>query len=106
MDMEVACRRLLDPLLSFPAWFPEGSPLGVNNDLMATRAHHPVMMAMLKSLARRDKDLRFPYLTIYWSTGPQFTSDILKMWFLEHDAKGAKDLRREERGTETHNQLY
>jgi mannosyltransferase OCH1-like enzyme len=86
MDMDIACRRPLEPLLQFPAWFPEASPLGVNNDLMATRAKHPVIMFMLRNLKSRDKNLIFPYLTIFWSTGPQFTSDLLKQWFLGHPA--------------------
>lgn len=85
MDMDIACRRPLDPLLPFPAWFPEASPFGVNNDLMAARAKHPLVLSMLESLARRDKNLLFPYLTIFWSTGPQFASDLVKEWYLEHD---------------------
>nr|POE77836.1 inositol phosphoceramide mannosyltransferase 3 [Quercus suber] len=84
MDLDIACRRPLEPLLQYPAWFAEASPLGVNNDLIATRAGHPVVMLMLQSLQRRNRNLIFPYLTIFWSTGPQFTSDLLKEWFLEH----------------------
>lgn len=84
MDLDIACRRNLDPLLPFPAWFPEASPLGVNNDLMASRAGHPVVELMLNSLSARNKNLIFPYLTIFWSTGPQFTGDLLKRWFLSH----------------------
>jgi mannosyltransferase OCH1-like enzyme len=87
MDMDIACRRSMDPLLPFPAWFPEASPLGVNNDLMATRARHPVVRLMLGSLAARNLNLVFPYLTIFWSTGPQFTGDLLKEWFLMFGGK-------------------
>ncbi|KAI7534812.1 hypothetical protein KC331_g12358 [Hortaea werneckii] len=36
---------------------------------------------MLKQLAPRNWNLLFPYLTIFWSTGPQFTSDMLAAWF-------------------------
>lgn len=89
MDMDVSCRRPLDPLLNYPAWFPEASPLGINNDLMASRARHPVVALMLESLARRNRNLFFPYLTIFWSTGPQFTSDMLKKWFLEHEVNSS-----------------
>jgi mannosyltransferase OCH1-like enzyme len=80
MDLDISCRRPLDPLLSFPAWFPEASPLGVNNDLMAARAGHPILELMTAELKRRDKNWLFPYLTIFWSTGPQFSSDVLKKW--------------------------
>ncbi|KFY96532.1 hypothetical protein V500_02418 [Pseudogymnoascus sp. VKM F-4518 (FW-2643)] len=87
MDLDIGCRRPLAPLLEFPAWFPRASPLGVNNDLMASRAQHPVVGKMTESLKPRNKNLLFPYLTIFWSTGPQFTSDVLKMWFNEHAGK-------------------
>ncbi|KAI4708929.1 hypothetical protein J4E89_006331 [Alternaria sp. Ai002NY15] len=81
MDLDVACRRSLDPLLDFPAWFPEASPLGVNNDLMASAAKHPVVKKMTEGLATHNWNLLFPYLTIFWTTGPQFTSTILQEWF-------------------------
>jgi mannosyltransferase OCH1-like enzyme len=83
MDLDIACRRPLDPLLNFPAWFPEASPLGVNNDLMAAAPRHPILQRMTLELERHNKYWVFPYLTIFWSTGPQFSSDILKEWF-EH----------------------
>ena len=81
MDLDVACRRSLDPLLDFPAWFPEASPLGVNNDLMASAAKHPVVKKMTEGLVTHNWNLLFPYLTIFWTTGPQFTSTILQEWF-------------------------
>jgi inositol phosphorylceramide mannosyltransferase catalytic subunit len=56
---------------------------GVNNDLMAARRNHPLLGKMTKSLERRNKNLLFPYLTIFWATGPQFTSDVLKEYWLE-----------------------
>lgn len=81
IDMDMTCRRALNPLLPFPAWLPKASPLGVNNDLMAARPRHPLVGAMVHKLQSRDRNLLFPYLTIFWSTGPQFTSDVLKMWW-------------------------
>lgn len=47
MDLDVACRRALNPLLEFPAWYPKASPLGIDNDLIATRARHPLTGLML-----------------------------------------------------------
>ena len=81
MDLDISCRRALDPLLEFPAWFPRASPLGVNNDLMASAARHPLMEKMTKSLKSRNKWLFFSYVTVFWSTGPKFTSDIFMAWF-------------------------
>ena len=83
MDLDISCRRPLDPLLPFPAWYPKASPFGVNNDLMASRARHPLLGIMLENLTTRNKNLLFPYLTIFWSTGPMFTSDMLKRWFYQ-----------------------
>lgn len=90
-DLDISCRRSTEPLIRYPAWFPEASPLGVNNDLMASRAKHPVLLDMLNSLKRRNRNLIFPYLTIFWSTGPQFTSDILKEWFLGRMGKATEE---------------
>lgn len=87
MDLDIACRRPLEPLLQFPAWFPEASPLGVNNDLMASMPRHPVLLEMTSALAQRNWNLLFPYLTIFWSTGPQFSSDILKSWLWRHSRR-------------------
>jgi mannosyltransferase OCH1-like enzyme len=84
MDLDISCRRALDPLLQFAAWYPKASPSGVNNDLMATRARHPLTGMMLEQLAPRDKDRLFPYLTIFWSTGPSFVSGVLRSWSFKH----------------------
>lgn len=102
MDLDIDCRRPLDPLLQFPAWFPKTTLLGVNNDVFASRAQHPVIGEMTARLKPRDVNLLFPYLTVYYSTGPQFTSDVLKGWFLAgHDEKaytrGANKLQSGER---------
>ncbi|GAB7365608.1 hypothetical protein MBLNU230_g6677t1 [Neophaeotheca triangularis] len=81
MDLDIACRHELDALLPFLAWYPKALPFGVNNDLMASRARHPFVGYMLDRLEGRNWNLFFPYLTIFWSTGPQFTSDMLSSWF-------------------------
>lgn len=81
IDLDISCRRSLAPLLEYPAWFPQASPLGVNNDLMAAGPKHPIVGRMINMLASRDRNLLFPYLTIFFSTGPKFTSDVLKSWW-------------------------
>lgn len=87
MDLDVACRRPLEPLLQFPAWFPEASPFGVNNDLMASIPRHSIFLEMTSALQRRNRSLLFPYLTIFWSTGPQFASDVLRGWWWRHSVR-------------------
>ncbi|KAF2844696.1 glycosyltransferase family 32 protein [Plenodomus tracheiphilus IPT5] len=80
MDLDIACRRSLDPLLDFPAWFPKASPMGVNNDLMASTTRHPVLKRMTQQLIPYNHNWIFPYITIYRTTGPLFTSNILQEW--------------------------
>lgn len=80
LDMDVSCRRALNPLQDYPAWFPRASPMGVNNDLMASRPRHPLLWKMIKSLEPRDKNLILPWATIFWTTGPRFTTDMLRIW--------------------------
>ena len=81
MDLDIACRRSLDPLLIFPAWFPEASPLGVNNDLMASAPRHPIFKRLTDGLIPHNRNWIFPYVTIFWTTGPHFTSVILQEWY-------------------------
>ncbi|KAF1938622.1 hypothetical protein EJ02DRAFT_409979 [Clathrospora elynae] len=81
MDLDIACRRSLDPLLGFPAWFPEASPLGVNNDLMASRKGHSILREMTEGLITHNRNYLSPYLTIFWTTGPSFTSQMLQEWY-------------------------
>ena len=90
LDLDISCRRSLAPLQPFPAWAPKASPLGVNNDALAFRRNHPAVDKMLKMLRVRNKNLLFPYLTIFWSTGPQFTGDILKAYLEEYHGAGHK----------------
>jgi len=85
-DHDISCRKGLTPLLDFAAWFPRASPLGINNDLMSARKGHPLMEMMVESLEGRDRSLVFPWLTIFWSTGPRFATDVLHEYL---DGRGA-----------------
>lgn len=88
MDMDISCRRPLEPLLQMPGWFPKAEPFGINNDLFAARKGHGLMKMMTERLQSRDWNLLFPYLTIFWSTGPQFASDMVRRWYSRGWAKG------------------
>lgn len=90
LDLDIACRRSLIPLQPFPAWAPKAVPMGVNNDALAFRKGHPAVAKMTKTLRVRNRNLLFPYLTIFWSTGPQFTGDILKEYLEEYHGAGHK----------------
>ncbi|KAF4550389.1 Glycosyltransferase sugar-binding region containing DXD motif-containing protein 2 [Elsinoe fawcettii] len=100
MDMDIACRRSLDPLLHFPAWFPKATPLGVNNDLMAARPSHPVLRRMIDGLHVRNINYLFPYITIWLSTGPQYTTDIISRWHREVGKMLVDTVQRRAKGIE------
>jgi mannosyltransferase OCH1-like enzyme len=84
LDLDISCRRSLQPLQQFPAWLPRASPQGLNNDAMAARARHPAWKTMIDMLKPRNKSLVFPYLTVFWSTGPQFATDMVKQYLDEN----------------------
>jgi mannosyltransferase OCH1-like enzyme len=91
IDLDISCRRPLDPLLEFSAWFPRATPLGVNNDLMASRPGHPVFGRMIRSLQVYNCHYYFTYPTVFWSTGPMFVNTVLKdYWFRNGDEQTGK----------------
>lgn len=47
------------------------------------------MWRMIDSLRGRDKNLLFPDLTVFWTTGSKFTSDILRGFFHDQGVPGA-----------------
>ena len=83
LDLDISCRKSLAPLVDFPMWFPKASPLGVNNDAMASRKGHPLMWEMIINLEVRNKDLLSPWITVFWTTGPKFLSDMLRDYLSE-----------------------
>jgi len=83
LDLDISCRKSLAPLVNFPMWFPKASPLGVNNDAMASRKGHPLMWSMIMNLDGRNKNLLSPWITVFWTTGPKFVSDMLQAYLDE-----------------------
>ncbi|KFY58457.1 hypothetical protein V496_06139 [Pseudogymnoascus sp. VKM F-4515 (FW-2607)] len=81
IDLDIACRRSLDPLLAFPAWFPSTWPLGVSNDLIASTPGHPVIMKLALDLQDHNFVSWSKYITVFWSTGPMFVNNILASCF-------------------------
>lgn len=85
IDLDISCRRPLDPLLEFSAWFPRTSPLGVSNDLMASSRGHPIFNKMIHSLQVYNYHYYFTYPTVMWSTGPMFVNTVLKDYWFNDD---------------------
>lgn len=83
LDHDISCRKCLYSIHDFAAWFPRALPPGINNDLMGTRAGHPVMRKAVEELEGGDTWLVFPWLTIFWSTGPRFATDMVHEYLVE-----------------------
>ncbi|KAF7593843.1 hypothetical protein BBP40_010778 [Aspergillus hancockii] len=80
IDMDIACRRPLDPLLDFPAWMPKTQPYGVSNDLMASTPGHPFIAKVALSLHDHDGFYLSKYITVFFTTGPMYLSGLLMEW--------------------------
>jgi mannosyltransferase OCH1-like enzyme len=83
IDLDVGCRRCLDPLLNSSIWFPRTQPYGVSNDVMASIPGHPLMMKLALDLQDRHASLLPPYMEVFWTTGPMYVNNILSSW-LQH----------------------
>ncbi|KAE8380607.1 nucleotide-diphospho-sugar transferase [Aspergillus bertholletiae] len=81
IDMDIACRRPLDPLLDFSAWMPKTQPYGVSNDLMASTPGHPFITKVALGLHDHDGFYLSKYITVFFTTGPMYLSRMLTEWF-------------------------
>ncbi|KAH7323990.1 nucleotide-diphospho-sugar transferase [Rhexocercosporidium sp. MPI-PUGE-AT-0058] len=81
IDLDVSCRRSLDPLLAFAAWFPKTDLYSVSNDIMASIPRHSIMLKLALSLQDHNGWFGTGYTTVFWATGPMFVNGILGKWF-------------------------
>ncbi|POY71160.1 hypothetical protein BMF94_5470 [Rhodotorula taiwanensis] len=80
MDLDIGCRRNLDPLLYFRVILPQTIPVGVSNDLMFAEKGHPFMDLVIHNLITFDHTYGTNYPTVMFSTGPMFLSAVYGMW--------------------------
>ncbi|GME66109.1 hypothetical protein GTA08_BOTSDO04291 [Neofusicoccum parvum] len=76
IDLDDGCNYRLDPLLEYPAWLPLTAPIGVSNDVMGSVPHHPFFEMAILALKEYNRNWRSPYLTVMYSTGPLFLSEL------------------------------
>ena len=85
LDLDISCRRSLDPLLRpAAAFFPRTWPYGVSNDIMASTPGHPLIVKAALSLHDNANNGKFrisKYITVLFTTGPMFLNQILTSWF-------------------------
>lgn len=80
IDLDDACERKLDPLLTVPAFVRKTIPTGISNDVMGSVPKHPFFLKAVDNLEKYDWNYLIPYLTIMYSTGPLFLSVIWKQY--------------------------
>jgi len=80
MDLDIGCRRNMDPLLYFEVILPQTIPVGVSNDLMFSEKGHPFMDLVIHNLITFDHTYGTNYPTVMFSTGPMFLSAQYGLW--------------------------
>ena len=80
MDLDIGCRRRLDPLLRFDVIVPKTIPVGVSNDLMFAVPGHPYLDLLIHSLSTFNHYFFTHYATVMFSTGPMFVSAMYRVF--------------------------
>lgn len=93
IDLDVACERRLDPLLTVPAFARKTLPSGISNDVMGSVPHHPFFVKAIDNLQKYNFDYMVPYITIMYSTGPLFLSVMWKQYRRWTDVPESEVLR-------------
>lgn len=92
LDLDVGCRRRLDPLLTYPIVLPRTIPVGVSNDLMFAAKGHPFMTQTINALMSFDINYIINYPTVMFSTGPMFLSAQISL-FSSRNLAQSSDVR-------------
>ncbi|KAI8610474.1 hypothetical protein BC830DRAFT_1172680 [Chytriomyces sp. MP71] len=72
IDMDIECKKPLDPLLNHTLYLPRTEPFGFSNDFLMAQPHHPLLQQLQRSLPHWNLYFGFPFLTVFLSTGPLF----------------------------------
>lgn len=80
VDLDIGCKRPLDPLLNFEVILPHTIPIGVSNDLIFSSPKHPFMELTIHNLITFDHTYGTNYPTVMFSTGPMFLSAQYNLW--------------------------
>ncbi|PWN29874.1 hypothetical protein BDZ90DRAFT_230710 [Jaminaea rosea] len=84
MDLDIGCRRRLDPLLRFEVVLPVTRPVGVSNDLIFAAKQHPFMDQTIHNLVTFNHRYLTHYPTVMFSTGPMFVSASYGLYVEAH----------------------
>ncbi|KAK0232868.1 nucleotide-diphospho-sugar transferase [Armillaria fumosa] len=92
-DVDIGCKRPLDPLLTYPVILPKTIPVGVSNDLMFSTKAHPFFAQLIHNLTTFDHSWFLNYPTVMFSTGPMFLSIQYAIWTSSHAAALSDPIR-------------
>jgi hypothetical protein len=86
MDLDIGCRRRLDPLLQgdWDTILPITKPVGVSNDLMFAAKGSAFMDHTVHALPAWDHNWWINYPTVMFSTGPMFLSAQYAIYSAAH----------------------
>ena len=84
MDLDIGCRRRVDPLLHYPNVLAKTIPVGVSNDLMFSERKSSFMESVIHNLQTFNHKYFTHYATVMFSTGPMFISTIYGLWLNNH----------------------
>ncbi|TFK43434.1 glycosyltransferase family 32 protein, partial [Crucibulum laeve] len=93
IDLDIGCRRPIDPLLVFPVILPKTIPVGVSNDLMFAEKGHPFLQQTINHLVSFDHSWILNYPTVMFSTGPMFLSAQYGIYTSSHPTTFNEDVR-------------
>jgi mannosyltransferase OCH1-like enzyme len=75
LDLDLQCRRPLDPLRRFPFVAPAATPMGISNGFIMTAPQNPFLGFVLSNLERYNVNwFGLPYAIVMFSTGCHFLS--------------------------------
>ncbi|KAK0206408.1 glycosyltransferase family 32 protein [Desarmillaria ectypa] len=93
LDLDIGCKRPLDPLLAYPVILPKTIPVGISNDLIFSEKGHPFMAQVIHSLVTFDHSWVLNYPTVMFSTGPMFLSAQYSIFTSSHASAVSDPIR-------------
>lgn len=74
VDLDIGCRKSLEPLRQFRNIIPKTQPIGFSNDFMAAEKNSEWINLLIESLPKWNRWWITSYFTVMISTGPIFLS--------------------------------
>ena len=99
IDMDIACEVPLNDVIAYvtdrhaAVGLPDNSWIrgGVTNDLLLATAKHRFFAQTINSLPHYNSNYGLPYVTVMYSTGPNFLTDMFKEYRRELEQRGTTD---------------